>query len=255
MNNTGKYIQQKKNCLSIYFTAGYPSMQSISEIILELQNNKVDLIEVGIPFSDPLADGPVIQWSAEQALNNGFSLDALFKNLNSIKEQLNIPLVMMGYFNTMLTYGIEKFLNNCRNLGMDTIIIPDLPLEIYLEKFQLIFEKHGISPVFLITPKTPLERIKEIEKYSNAFIYAVSDNSITGTKNGFSEDQLKYFKRIQEMNLQIPVMIGFGISNKETFESACQYANGAIIGSAFIKSINPPKQIDISVNEFIQTLI
>ena len=250
MNKTGKYISERKNLLSIYFTADYPYKGSTKDIVIALQNAGADLLEVGIPFSDPLADGIIIQKSSYKALENGFLLDNLFADLEEIKPQITIPLVLMGYFNTVLAYGAESFLQKCHSLGIDTIIFPDLPPAIYVDRYADLFEKYGVSPVFLITPQTPDARINYLNSLSKAFIYAVADNSITGKSTDLSDKQLTYFNKIKDTKFDVPVMIGFGISDKKAYEKACNYANGVIIGSAFIKAIeNISENISENHNE------
>ena len=254
MNRTGEYIQGKADVLSIYFTAEYPQKGTTQEVILSLQDAGVDLIEVGIPFSDPLADGPVIQKSSQQALKNGFTLDGLFEDLKAIQADVTIPLVLMGYFNTALAYGMERFLAACKNVGVDTVILPDLPLAIYKKSYTDFFAAYGVSPVFLITPQTSNERIRQIDDLSNAFIYVVADNSITGGSGGFSTEQLHYFERIQARQLSVPLIIGFGISSHNTYRKACEYAQGAIIGTAFIKALADSTNIKQTISTFIQSI-
>ena len=193
------------------------------------------MIEIGLPFSDPLADGPTIQASSTQALKNGMTTDVLFSQLKDIRKSVNIPLIIMGYFNPMLQYGVEAFCKKCAEIGIDGLIIPDLPVDVYNEQYKATFEKYGLINVFLITPQTSVERINFIDSISNGFIYMVSSASVTGSNSGFGDEQTKYFKRIAEMNLKNPQIIGFGISNNETFTQATTHAKGAIIGSAFIK--------------------
>lgn len=249
-----KYLEDKKNILSIYFTAEYPVKGSTVEIIEALANAGADMIEVGIPFSDPLADGPVIQESSKIALENGFLLDNLFADLNKITPQINIPLVMMGYFNTVLAFGVEKFLKKCNEIKIEAVILPDLPPEIYQKKYLNLFQKYNVAPVFLVSPQTTTERLAYINSLSNVFIYAVADNSITGSKNEFSASQITYFKRIKNYAFNVPVLIGFGISNKKSYTEASNYANGVIIGSAFIKALTTSKNITTNIQEFIATL-
>ena len=251
MNKTGEYIKSRQDILSVYFTAGYPQKESTKEIILALQTAGAGLIEVGIPFSDPLADGPVIQKSGEVALENGFTLQELFQDLKGIQTHLKIPLVLMGYFNTAFAFGVESFLNNCNELNIDTIILPDLPVEVYEKSYRTLFMKYGVSPVFLISPQTSEQRISLIDSLSNAFIYVVSDNSITGSKSGFSTYQLDYFQRIKDRQLSAPQLIGFGISDAATFSTACHYANGAIVGSSFIKQLSADTNIQDTVSKFM----
>lgn len=221
--------------LSIYFTAGYPELDDTVSILEKLQESGVDMVEIGLPFSDPLADGPTIQDSSTRALQNGMTTDRLFSQLEGIRETVDIPLLIMGYFNPMLQYGIELFCQKCKETGIDGLIIPDLPVEVYDSKYKEIFERYGLINVFLITPQTSEERIRFVDSISGGFIYMVSSASTTGAKNSFGSEQKDYFERIAGMNLKAPQVVGFGISNRETFEQATQYAAGAIIGSAFVK--------------------
>ena len=223
--------------MSIYFTAGYPNLKDTVTIIQDLEKSGVDMIEIGLPFSDPLADGPTIQSSSTQALKNGMTTDVLFSQLKDIRKSIKIPLIIMGYFNPMLQYGVEAFCKKCAEIGIDGLIIPDLPVDVYNEQYKATFEKYGLINVFLITPQTSVERINFIDSISNGFIYMVSSASVTGGNSGFGDEQTKYFKRIAEMNLKNPQIIGFGISNNETFTQATSHAKGAIIGSAFIKHL------------------
>ena len=237
MNRINKKLQEDKKLLSIYFTAGYPNLDDTESIIQNLEKSGVDMIEIGLPFSDPLADGPTIQASSTQALKNGMTTDVLFNQLKDIRNSVKIPLIIMGYFNPMLQYGVEALCEKCQDIGIDGLIIPDLPVDVYHEEYQAIFEKYGLINVFLITPQTSDERIRYIDSISNGFIYMVSSASTTGAKVGFGEEQTQYFKRIGEMNLNSPQIVGFGISNKETFTQATKHAKGAIIGSAFVKHV------------------
>lgn len=235
INRIDKKFQEDKKLLSIYFSAGYPSLEDTVPILKKLQAAKVDMVEIGLPFSDPLADGPTIQESSTQALSNGMTTDKLFSQLENIREYINIPLVLMGYFNPMMQFGIEKFCKCCESIGIDGLIIPDLPVDIYHEKYKILFDKHGLYNMFLITPQTPEKRIRYIDKVSNGFIYMVSSASVTGAKNNFGDSQKDYFKRISGMRLSSPTVVGFGISNASTYSTAIEHSNGAIIGSAFIK--------------------
>ncbi|QOG91194.1 tryptophan synthase subunit alpha [Flavobacterium columnare] len=223
--------------LSLYFTAGYPSLNDIVHIIQELEKNGVDMIEIGLPFSDPLADGPTIQESSTVALENGMTSALLFEQLKDIRQTVQIPLLIMGYLNPILQFGVEKFCQQCAQVGIDGLIIPDLPLEIYQEEYQAIFEKYNLKNIFLITPQTSDERIRQIDAVSNSFIYMVSTASVTGSQTGFGEEQMAYFERIAQMQLNNPQVIGFGISDAETFQQATTHQQGAIIGSAFIKHL------------------
>ncbi len=235
INRIDKKFQEDKKLLSIYFSAGHPSLEDTVPILKKLQAAKVDMVEIGLPFSDPLADGPTIQESSTQALTNGMTTDKLFSQLENIREYINIPLVLMGYFNPMMQFGIEKFCKCCESIGIDGLIIPDLPVDIYHEKYKILFDKHGLYNMFLITPQTPEKRIRYIDKVSSGFIYMVSSASVTGAKNTFGDSQKEYFKRISEMRLSSPTVVGFGISNASTYSTAIEHSNGAIIGSAFIK--------------------
>ena len=237
MNRIQTKLKEDKKLLSIYFTAGYPKIDDTISIIQNLEKNGVDMIEIGLPFSDPLADGPTIQDSSTAALKNGMTTEVLFKQLEGIREKVSIPLIIMGYFNPMFQYGMEAFCKKCQELGIDGLIIPDLPVDVYHEEYQAIFEKYGLINVFLITPQTSDERIRYIDSISNGFIYMVSSASTTGAQSGFGDEQTAYFERIENMGLKNPQVIGFGISNNETFTQATQYAKGAIIGSAFVKHV------------------
>ena len=235
INRIDKKFQEDKKLLSIYFSAGHPSLEDTVPILKKLQASEVDMVEIGLPFSDPLADGPTIQKSSTQALSNGMTTDKLFSQLENIREYINIPLVLMGYFNPMMQFGIEKFCQRCESIGIDGLIIPDLPVDIYHEKYKVLFDKHGLYNMFLITPQTPENRIRYIDKVSNGFIYMVSSASVTGAKNTFGNSQKDYFKRISGMRLSSPTVVGFGVSNASNYSTAIKHSNGAIIGSAFIK--------------------
>ncbi len=238
MNRINKKLQEDKKLLSIYFTAGYPNLEDTTTIIQNLEKSGVDMIEIGLPFSDPLADGPTIQASSTQALKNGMTTEVLFNQLKYIRETVSIPLIIMGYFNPMLQYGVDAFCKKCQDIGIDGLIIPDLPVDVYNEQYKSTFESYGLINVFLITPQTSVERINFIDSISNGFIYMVSSASVTGSQSGFGDTQTNYFKRIADMNLNNPQIVGFGISNNETFARATQYTKGAIIGSAFIKHLS-----------------
>ena len=223
--------------LSIYFTAGYPGLDDTVKIIEALEANGVDMIEIGLPFSDPLADGPTIQESSTAALHNGMTTETLFEQLKDIRKTVSIPLILMGYFNPVLQYGVEDFCQKCQEIGIDGLILPDLPVEVYHEEYQRIFDKHGLINAFLITPQTSDERIRFIDSVSKGFIYMVSSASVTGSNTGFGDTQTAYFERIAAMNLQNPQIVGFGIKDAKTFSQATKTAKGAIIGSAFIKHL------------------
>ncbi|CAM4231904.1 tryptophan synthase subunit alpha [Gillisia hiemivivida] len=252
MNRIQEKLQEDKKLLSIYFTAGYPKFNDTVSIIQDLEKNGVDMIEIGLPFSDPLADGPTIQESSTLALRNGMTTEKLFQQLKDIRKTVNIPLIIMGYFNPMLQYGVEEFCKKCEEIGIDGLIIPDLPVDVYSEKYQAVFEKYNLINVFLITPQTSAERIGFIDSVSNGFIYMVSSASVTGTTSSFGNDTKDYFKRISGMNLKNPQIVGFGISDKQSFKEATEYSNGAIIGSAFIKQLT--KNGVESISEFVKTI-
>lgn len=252
MNKINSLFEKKqKEILSIYFTAGFPELNDTTKIILELQKAGIDLIEVGIPFSDPMADGPVIQKSGTQALNNGMSLKVLFSQLETIKHKVHIPLIMMGYLNPIMQYGFEVFCQDCKKTGISGIIIPDLPFKDYLSDYKSIADKYNLKMIMLITPETSEERIRLIDKHTDGFIYMVSSAATTGAQKNFDENKQAYFHRINSMNLVNPRLIGFGISNKETLQAAYRGASGAIIGSKFISILQETKSIEEAVEELM----
>lgn len=237
MNRIDQTFLKEKKLISIYFTAGYPNLNDTIPVIKKLQKAGVDIIEIGLPFSDPLADGPTIQESSSIALNNGMNSKKLFDQLKNVRKEIYIPLVIMGYFNPILQYGVERFCESLSKIGIDGLIIPDLPVDVYHDKYQNIFQRYNLYNIFLITPQTSEKRIKFIDKISKGFIYMVSNSSITGAKGSIENSQLNYFKKISSLNLKTPKLIGFGISNSETYNNAIMYSKGAIIGSAFIEFI------------------
>ena len=237
MNRIQSLFQKDKKVLSIYFTAGYPKINDTVSILNELQNSGVDMVEIGLPFSDPLADGPTIQASSTTSLDNGMTTNLLFEQLDNIRETITIPLLIMGYFNPMMQFGIENFCKKCQSVGIDGLIIPDLPIDEYLIHYKSTFEIYGISIVFLVTPQTSEERIRYIDSISNSFIYLVSSASVTGGKEKFEDKQLQYFQKTAAMKLKNQLVAGFGIGNKTTFQQATTFTNGAIIGSAFIQTL------------------
>ena len=236
MNKINQLFAQRgdKKFLSLYFCAGAPKLDITGDVILTMQRRGIDFIEVGIPFSDPLADGPVIQTAATQALHNGMNLKLLFQQLQTIKEQVHIPLILMGYLNPILHYGIEAFCQSCVESGVSGMIIPDLPFQDYLEQVKPVADRYDLRVIMLITPETSDERIRFIDEHTDGFIYMVSSASITGTQQSFDQQKQAYFRRIDAMHLRNPRMIGFGISNKQTLQSAQDNAAGAIIGSKFV---------------------
>ena len=252
MNRINQTLNQDKKLLSIYFTAGFPQLEDTVLILEQLQEADVDIIELGLPFSDPLADGPTIQESSTQALRNGMTTEKLFRQLEGIRNRIHVPLIVMGYFNPMMQYGVERFCKRCQEVGIDGLIIPDLPADVYHEQYKSLFQKYGLLNMFLITPQTPDDRIRYIDKVSEGFIYMVSSAATTGVQGSFGDTQEQYFQRISEMKLQSKILVGFGISNAETYQAAITHSQGAIIGSAFIKHLEANgKQ---SVREFVKTI-
>ena len=254
MNRINKLFKKKRGeILSIYFTAGYPSLNDTTEIIKTLDECGVDLIEVGMPFSDPIADGPVIQDSSNVAIDNGMNLNLLFEQLTDIRKITDIPIILMGYVNPVYQFGYDNFIKKILECDLDGLILPDLPLDDYKDKFQQIFDKENISFISLITPNTSEDRVKQIDENSNGFIYMVSSSSITGKKSSFDVKQIKYFNKIRSLSLKNPTVIGFGISDKKSFEQACEYSQGAIIGTMFIKEISKGN-LSESIKGFIASI-
>lgn len=252
MNRINQTLNQDKKLLSIYFTAGFPQLEDTVPILEQLQEAGVDMIELGLPFSDPLADGPTIQESSTQALRNGMTTDKLFTQLEGIRARIHVPLIVMGYFNPMMQYGVERFCKRCQEVGIDGLIIPDLPADVYHTQYQNLFQQYGLLNMFLITPQTPDERIRYIDQVSEGFIYMVSSAATTGAKGSFGDTQQHYFQRIADMKLQSKLLVGFGISNAETYQSAVAHSQGAIIGSAFIKHLEANG--NQSVQAFVNTI-
>ncbi len=255
MNRIEQLFREKQDgILSIYLTAGYPRLDDTPRILEILQENGVDMIEIGIPFSDPLADGPVIQQSSQVALKNGISMEYLFEQLRDIRKSVNLPLVIMGYLNPVLRMGMEKVLEKCRQTGIDGMIIPDLPPREYESDFRDLFRDYGICHSLLITPHTSEARIRYIAGLSGGFLYMVADAATTGVRDRIGEHQVEYFERIRNMNLPVPGLIGFGISTHETFSTACRYARGGIIGSAFIRSLGEGGTLEEKTGRFISSI-
>ncbi len=248
------FSEQKKNILSIYFCAGYPTLEGTVETIKALEKNGVRMIEIGIPFSDPMADGPVIQEAATQALRNGMKLTLLFEQLKDIRREVNIPLILMGYLNPIMRYGFENFCRSCQVCGIDGMIIPDLPFKDYIETYKEIADRYNLKIIMLITPETSEERIRFIDEHTGGFIYMVSSAAITGTQNDFNEQKQAYFRRIEEMNLRNPRMIGFGISNKQTYDAACAHAAGAIVGSKFVTLLKEERKAENAIIRLLDAL-
>jgi len=256
MNKINQLFAQRgdKKLLSLYFCAGCPTLEGTGDVILAMQRRGIAMIEVGIPFSDPLADGPVIQNAATQALKNGMNLHILFDQLKAIKDQVQIPLVLMGYLNPILHYGIEAFCQSCVEAGVSGVIIPDLPFKDYQEMVKPIADKYDLRIIMLITPETSEERIRFIDDNTDGFVYMVSSAAITGAQKSFDEAKQEYFRRINAMNLRNPRMIGFGISNKQTLEAAQQNAAGAIIGSKFVTLLSESKNADEALDKLFDAL-
>ncbi|WP_118195644.1 tryptophan synthase subunit alpha [Albibacterium indicum] len=244
---------EDKNRLSIYYTAGYPKLDSTLEIAERLENSGVDFLEIGFPYSDPLADGPVIQHASQVALRNGMTLDVLFEQLADLRKRVTIPVFLMGYVNPVIQYGVERFCESCARVGVDGVIIPDLPMYEYEELYQDVFAQNGLSNIFLVTPQTSDERIRKIDELSTGFIYLLSSSSTTGKNLDISEDRLAYFNRIKQLNLKNPFVIGFGISNSESFRQAAEVADGAIVGTAFVKQLETDDYLD-KISPFIEKL-
>jgi tryptophan synthase alpha chain len=248
------FEQNTNKVLNVYFTAGYPELQDTMAIIEALEAGGADLIEIGIPFSDPIADGPTIQESNMKALENGMEMSLLFDQLAGLRPKVGIPVFLMGYLNPVLQYGFEAFCSQCSQVGIDGLILPDMPLYEYEEIYQPIYRKYGLSSVFLITPETTEERVRKIASLSSGFVYMVSSSSTTGKTKGFSEAQQDYFKRIGAMSLQRPVLTGFGISDQATFQTASQFVNGAIVGSAFIRHLGEHGTDKEKIKTFISSI-
>lgn len=256
MNRIHTLFNTKKECvLSIYFTAGFPELESTMEIMEAIQTGGADIIEIGVPYSDPVADGPTIQDSNMVALENGISLKKIFDQLKGFRAKIHIPVVMMGYLNPIMQYGMEAFCKKCKEVGVDGLILPDLPMQQFIDDYKELFEEYGLVNTFLISPQTSEKRIREIDENTNGFIYMVSSHSITGAKAGISDEQIAYFERVKAMNLKNPRLIGFGISDSETFSKASEYSNGAIIGSAFIKTVKDSQNLSGDIQQYLSKTI
>lgn len=256
MNRIDQLFQQKKErVLSIYFTAGFPQLEDTLPIMEAIEAAGADIIEIGIPYSDPIADGPTIQDSNMIALANGMSLKVLFDQLKEMRKTVSLPVVLMGYLNPIIQFGMEAFCAKCKEVGVDGLILPDLPMQQFLDEFKVLFDKYELRNTFLISPQTSEKRIREIDHHSNGFIYMVSSHSITGAKTGISDEQVVYFERVAAMDLKNPRLIGFGISDAESFSKVSQFSNGAIIGSSFIKKIKDSKNLKEDIKTYIQEVI
>lgn len=244
----------KKNILSVYYTAGFPTLKDTVLIAQFLEKAGADIIEIGIPFSDPVADGPTIQKSNKIALDNGMNLHLLVEQVKELRKSVKLPIILMGYLNPVMQYGIEKFCEDASNAGVDGLILPDMPMDEYTREYKDLFESHGLSNTFLISPTTSESRIRKIDAVTNGFIYAVSASSTTGAKGEFSSDQLAYFERLKSMKLANPYLIGFGISNYATFSKACSYSDGAIVGSAFVNLLKTSSELQRDITKFVKEL-
>jgi tryptophan synthase alpha chain len=256
MTRIGELFEKKKrDVLNVYFTAGFPELESTMVIMKSLQEAGADMIELGMPYSDPLADGPVIQASSTRALENGMTIKKLFEQLKDFRKSIHIPVLLMGYMNPILQFGFENFCQHAMEAGIDGLILPDLPMFEFENEYGSIVRKYGLDFIFLVTPETPDDRLVRLDHFSSGFLYAVSSSSTTG-KNASLKDQEQYFTKIQNMRLKNPVLIGFGIGNKAGFDQACSYANGAIIGTAFIRILegSNPNEMGSRINDFIHSL-
>ncbi len=255
MNRLTELFQNKKtDLLSVYFTAGYPKLEDTLPILTALENHGINLAEIGIPFSDPMADGPVIQHSAGEALQNGMSLRLLFEQLKDVRQSIKMPLILMGYLNPIMQYGFERFCQSCSAVGIDGLIIPDLPFADYLANYKKIADDHDLKVIMLITPETSDERIRLIDDNTGGFIYLVSSASTTGAQQSFDGGKQAYFTRVAGMKLRNPLLVGFGISNKATLEAASAHTNGAIIGSKFIQLLGEKASPDEAVKSLLTAL-
>jgi tryptophan synthase alpha chain len=248
------FHEKARDILSVYFTAGYPTLNSVPFILETLQDCGVDMVEIGIPFSDPIADGETIQQSSQTALENGMTLAHLFDQLKDIRKSINIPIILMGYLNPVYQYGIEAFCRSANEVGIDGLIIPDMPIFELEKTYHNLFQDHGLKNILLITPQSNSERIKKLNQLSTGFNYLVSSASTTGKTGGIGEEQKSYFTRISNMDLNNPALVGFGISSARDFNIACQYANGAIIGSALIKAMMKPGSLEKNIRTFIYSI-
>lgn len=248
------FSRKNKNVLNVYCTAGFPKLDSTVEVLQALEASGADLIEIGMPYSDPLADGPVIQQSSLVAIHNGMTLSVLFEQLNNIRQKVTVPIVLMGYMNPIMQYGLQKFCADAEAVGVDGVILPDLPMYEFEIEYRKLFEQHNLKFIFLVTPETGEDRIRKIDNLCSGFIYAVSSSSTTGNNKSISSQE-GYFKKLQSMGLKNPILVGFGIKDKETFATACRYTNGAIIGSAYIKALDEGEDIKSITKNFLNNVL
>ena len=255
MNRITNLFETKKNgILSVYFTAGYPQLNDTVTILKELEKKGINSVEVGIPFSDPMADGPVIQEAATQALHNGMSLHILFDQLKDVRKEVQIPIILMGYLNPIMQFGFEAFCKKCAEVGIDGVIIPDLPFADYMADYKETADRYDLKMIMLITPETSEERIRLIDEHTSGFIYMVSSAATTGAQQSFDDQKQAYFRRINGMNLQNPRLVGFGISNKATFEAASSNSSGAIIGSKFVQLLKSEPTAAAAIDKLLEAL-
>ncbi len=256
MNNriTALFNKQDKNILSVFYTGGFPKLNDTIAIAQHLQESGAEIIEIGIPFSDPVADGPTIQESNKVALDNGMTLHLLIEQIKEIRKTVTLPIILMGYFNPVMQYGVEKFVKEASAAGVDGLIIPDMPLYEYNEHYKELFEKHNLSNTFLIAPTTSTDRIKQIDQASHGFIYAVAASSTTGAKKDFAQEQITYFEKLKNSHLKNPFLIGFGISNHATFSKAAEYGAGAIVGSAFVELLKTSSDFKKDIIAFVKNI-
>ncbi|MBO0938242.1 tryptophan synthase subunit alpha [Fibrella sp. HMF5335] len=251
---TDLFAQKSERLLSVYFTAGYPQLTDTRTVLRGLQQAGVDFVEIGMPYSDPVADGETIQQSNGVALENGMNLKTLFEQLADCRTEISMPILLMGYINPVLQFGVEAFCQKCQEVGVDGVIVPDLPFDLFVDEYKTIFDRYGILNIFMIAPQTSDARIRFIDEVSDGFIYMVSSASITGSVSGISDTMLAYFERVRAMNLRNPRLIGFGINNQETFETACQFANGAFVGTAFIRHLQEKGTSAGSIQSFVNSI-
>lgn len=248
------FKNQKGKVLNIYFTAGFPKLDSTLTVLKSLQDSGVDMVEIGLPFSDPLADGPTIQASGQKALKNGMSLKVLFEQLDGFRKDIHIPVLLMGYFNPVMQFGVENFLKTCKRVGVDGLILPDLPLSEYEKHYKGLFKSYGIDLIFLVTPETSDDRLKQIDQAGSGFIYAVSSSSTTGSDKSWNKLEA-YFKHLEKANLNNPILTGFGVKDKESFQKASAHTNGAIIGTAFVKMLEQTEDLEKEIGEFVKGIL
>jgi tryptophan synthase alpha chain len=248
------FTRQKEGVLNVYFTAGYPGLHDTMPVLEALQEAGADMVEIGMPYSDPVADGPTIQQSNDISLQNGMTVKLLFEQLQQMRSRIHVPVLLMGYLNPVVQFGVEKFCAQCKKMGVDGLILPDMPMQVYQDEYKAVFESYGLLNIFLITPQTSQQRIRQIDAVSEGFIYMVSSASVTGSTKGIQEEQENYFRRVKEMQLKNPTLIGFGISDHASFEKACKYANGAIIGSAFIKVLQQSMDLRKDITGFVRQI-